>query len=163
ATIIVLLLAGGIVGTTLGLLQARAARRSEAERARDERRAKETAERRLAQIQRGNEILGAIFEDLDPHAEEKDGRPLRAILGAGLDRAAAELDGEAVGAPLVVAELQDRLGRTYLSLGRAAPAESLLGKAAATRDVRLGADHPLTLASRHKQALALDSAGKLDE
>ncbi len=45
ASTIVLLLAGGIVGTTVGLVQAEAARRSEAARARNERQAKEMAER----------------------------------------------------------------------------------------------------------------------
>ena len=112
-----------------------------------ERRAKDTAEKRLAQIEKGIDVLGSIFEDLDPRAEEKEGRPLRAILGDRLDQAAAELEGEAVGDPLVVARLQDRLGRTYLGLGHAAKAEALFTKAVATRQAELGADHPLTLGS----------------
>ncbi len=163
ASIIVLLLAGGIVGTTVGLVQAEAARRSEAQRARNERQAKETAERRLDQIEKGIAILGSIFEELDPEAEEKEGRPLRAILGDRLDRAAADLDGEAIGDPLVVARLQDRLGRTHLGLGRATQAESLFAKASATRTAQLGADHPLTLASLYSLGLAFDSAGRPDE
>jgi serine/threonine protein kinase len=160
AATILLLLIGGIVGTTIGLVQARAARQSAAARARSERHAKETAERRLDQIQKGIAILGSIFEDVDPRAEEKDGRPLRAILADRLDRAAAELDGEAVGDPLVVAGLQDRLGRTCLGLGHATPAESLLTAAIATRQARLGPDHPLTLATMHNQARAFDLAGR---
>jgi serine/threonine protein kinase len=163
AATILLLLIGGVVGTTIGLVQAHAARQSAAARARSEREAKETAERRLDQIQKGIAILGSIFEDLDPRAEEKDGRPLRAILADRLDRAAAELDGEAIGDPLVVAGLQDRLGRTCLGLGHATPAESLLTKAIATRQARLGADHPLTLDSTHNQARAFDLAGRPGE
>ncbi len=142
ACLILLLLVGGVIGTTIGLVQ---------------------AEKRLVQIEKGMEILGSIFEDLDPRAEEKEGRSLRVILGERLDRAAAELDGEAVGDPLVVARVQDRLGRTYLSLGQGAPAESLFAKAIATRTAFLGADHPLVLASMHNQALAFDSVGKPHE
>ena len=156
ASLIVLLLAGGIVGTTVGLFQADAAWRNEKQ-------AKETAERRLDQIEKGITILGSIFRDLDPQAEDKEGRPLRVILGERLDRAAAELNGEAIGDPLAMADLQDRLGRTCLSLGRAAPAGSLFAKASATRSALLGADHPLTLASMHNQALAFESAGRPDE
>jgi serine/threonine protein kinase/tetratricopeptide (TPR) repeat protein len=160
AVLILLLLVGGIVGTTIGLMRAQRARRAETSRAEGERRAKETAQKRLAQIEKGVEILGSIFEDLDPRTEEKEGRPLRAILGDRLDRASAELAGEAVGDPLVVAGLQDRLGRTYLALGHAGKAESLFAKALATRRAGLGADDPLTLATERHRALALDAAGE---
>src|SRR5207245_2826263 len=118
-----LLLVAGVVGTTIGLVRAEQARRAEGERAEGERRAKETAEKRLAQVEKGIDLLGSIFENLDPQAEEKEGRPLRAVLGDRLDQAAAELDGETVGDPLVVAGLQDRLGRTYVALGHHAKAE----------------------------------------
>jgi serine/threonine protein kinase/tetratricopeptide (TPR) repeat protein len=163
ASIIVLLLACGTVGTTIGLVQAHAARRSEAARATEARQAKEKAERRLAQIEKGIAVLGSIFEDLDPEAEEKEGRPLRAILGDRLDRAAAELDGEAVGDPLVVAGLQDRLGRTEMGLGRADHAKTLFTKALAIRRARLGVDHPDTLATWSRLALALREVGDASE
>jgi serine/threonine protein kinase/tetratricopeptide (TPR) repeat protein len=163
AGLVLLALGGGIVGTTLGLVQAEQARQAEAKRAEGERLAKETAEKRLAQIEKGIDILGSIFENLDPQAEEKEGRPLRAILGERLDQAAAALEGEAVGDPLVVARLQDRLGRTYLGLGRAAEAETLFTRALATRKAELGADHPDTLGSMHNQALAYQAAEKLPQ
>jgi eukaryotic-like serine/threonine-protein kinase len=163
ASVIFLVLAGGSVGTTVGLVQAEQAWQAEAARAAGERRAKETAEKRLTQIEKGMDLLGSLFEDLDPWAEEKEGRPLRAILGDRLDQAAAALEGETVGDPLVVARLQDRLGRTYLGLGHAAPAEALFAKAVTTRQAHLGADHRLTLASQHNQALAYQAAGKQNE
>jgi non-specific serine/threonine protein kinase/serine/threonine-protein kinase len=147
AILVLLALAGGIVGTTIGLVQAR--------------RARETAEKRLAQLEKGIDVLGSIFENLDPRAEEKEGRPLREILRDRLDQAAAALEGEAVGDPLVVARLQDRLGQTYLGLGRAAEAEALFTRALATRKAHLGADHPDTLGSMHQQALAYQAAGDL--
>jgi tetratricopeptide (TPR) repeat protein len=156
AGLLVLLLVAGIVGTSVGLVRAERARQGE-------RRAKETAERRLGQIERGVDILGSIFEDLDPRAEEKEGRPLRAILGDRLDRAALDLEGEAVGDPLVVARLQDRLGRTYRALGRPAKAKELFTKALAIRRARLGPDAPETLAVMSHQALSLYELGELDE
>jgi serine/threonine protein kinase/tetratricopeptide (TPR) repeat protein len=163
ASLVLLALAGGIVGTTIGLVQARQARDAAAERAEGERVAKEMAQKRLAQIEKGIDLLGSIFEDLDPRAEENEGRPLREILGDGLDRAAAELGGDAVGDPLVVARLQDRLGRTYLSLGRVAEAEGLFTKALATRNAHLGPGHADTLAIMHQQALAFQFAGYLPQ
>jgi hypothetical protein len=163
ATLLLLALAGGIVGTTVGMVRAERARRAEKERAEGERLAKESAQKRLAQVEKGIAILGSIFENLDPMAEEQEGRPLRAILGDRLDQAAAALEGEAVGEPVVVARLQDRLGQTYLGLGHAAKAEVLFAKAGTTRDERLGADHPLTLGSKHNRALAFEAAGKWDQ
>ena len=155
-------LAGGVVGTTVGLVRAEQAD-GRRERAEGERVAKELAEKRLAQIEKGIGILGSMFENLDPMAEEQEGRPLRAILGERLDQAAAELQGEAVGDRLVVAQLQDRLGQTYLGLGHAAKAEALFEQAVRTRQDHLGADHPLTLGSKHNQALASEATGNGDQ
>jgi serine/threonine protein kinase/tetratricopeptide (TPR) repeat protein len=149
----ILALVAGVVGTSIGLMRAE-------QRAEGERRAKDTAEKRLAQIEKGIALLGSLFEDLDPFAEEKEGRPLRAILGDRLDRAAAELEGEAVGEPLVVARLQERLGQTYLGLGHAVKAEALFTKAVTTRQAHLIAYHPDTLGSLHNQARAYEAAGK---
>jgi eukaryotic-like serine/threonine-protein kinase len=163
AGLVLLALVGGIVGTTIGLVRAVQARRAESERAEGERLAKQTAEKRLAQIEKGIDLLASVFEDLDPLAEEKEGRPLRAILGERLDLAAAELQGDAVGDPLVVARLQDRLGRTCYGLGRHARAEELFTRAAATRQAHLGPEDPLTLASAYFLAHACREAGKTNE
>jgi serine/threonine protein kinase/tetratricopeptide (TPR) repeat protein len=151
--LVLLALVGGVVGTAIGLVRAE-------ERAEGERRAKVTAEKRLDQIEKGIDLLGSLFADLDPFAEERQGRPLRAILRDRLDQTAAELEGEVIGDPLIVARLQDRLGQTYLGLGSAKRAEALFAKSMATREAELGADHPLTLASHHNRAAALEAAGK---
>jgi serine/threonine protein kinase len=141
------LLLGGIVGTTTGFLQAERALQAEEQRAEGERLARQSAEKRLAQVEKGIDLLGSIFENLDPRAEEKEGLPLRMILGDRLDQTAANLEGEAVGDPLVVARLQDRLARSYLGLGQPAKAEALFSKALATRRAELGADNRLTFRS----------------
>jgi tetratricopeptide (TPR) repeat protein len=160
---VVLALAGGIVGTIIGLVQADEARRAEAHRAESERLAKDTAEKRLAQLEKGMDIIGAIFENLDPRSEDKEGRSLRAMLGDRLEQAAAVLEGDSVGDPLVVARLQDRLGQTYLGLGDTAKAEALFARALTTRQDLLGPEHPQTLASMHSQAMAFKAAGKLPQ
>ena len=68
------------------------------------------AEKRLAQVAKMNEILGSIFKDLNPANAAKDGKPLSAVLGERLDRATAEIEGEATGDPLAVARMQMTLG-----------------------------------------------------
>jgi eukaryotic-like serine/threonine-protein kinase len=161
AAIMLILLLGGIVGTSIGLVRANQARHDEAERAEGERRAKLSAEKRLAQIEKGIEILGSIFENIDPNAEEKEGRPLRMILADRLDQAAAELDGETVGDPVMMARLQDRLGQSYLGLGHYDKAVPLFAKAVATRRAEYGEDDPRTLRSMSGLATAYHQSGKV--
>jgi tetratricopeptide (TPR) repeat protein len=156
----VLLLLGGIAGTTIGFVRAEQALAAEEKRAEGELLAKQSAQKRLAQVEKGIDLLGSIFDNLDPRAEEKEGRPLRLILGDRLDQAAADLEGEAVGDPLVVARLQDRLARTYLGLGQAAKAQTLVARALATRRAQLGPDDPLTLQTLSLLAEAYHVAGK---
>jgi tetratricopeptide (TPR) repeat protein len=163
ASVIFLLLVAGIAGTTFGLIRADRAREAEANRAEGEKRANAQAQKLLAQIEKRSEILASVFGDLDPRAEEKEGRPLRAILGDRLDRAAADLEGDALGDPLVVANLQDRLGRTYRALGHAGKAKALFTKALAIRQFHLGPDHKLTLATMYEQGMALKDIGELAE
>ena len=117
AAVVLLTLVGGIVGTTFGLVRAEQARRAQAERAEGERRAKEEAQTRLAQIEKGTEILASVFRDLDPMAAENAGVTLARPAGRRLGEAAQQLEGEAVGDPLVVARLQHVLGISLRELG----------------------------------------------
>jgi tetratricopeptide (TPR) repeat protein len=119
--------------------------------------------RRLGQIEKANDILLSVFRDLDPEAEEQEGRPLRAQLGQRLDRAAELLEGEAVGDPLAVARLQDVLGTTQLHLGFADRAIALHTRAEQTLEARLGPDHSETLSSLNSLATAYWAAGQRDK
>src|SRR5262249_58317213 len=103
AGLVLLALVAGIVGTTMGWVRA-------VERAEGERRERELAQKRLGQIERGAEFLASVFRDVDPAAEEKEGVTLRVLLGQRLGKVAQQLEGEAVGDPLVVARLQHLLG-----------------------------------------------------
>src|SRR5262245_36698024 len=161
---------------TLGLLEAR---RQEREAKRQERIAvaeahekekarqaealqRQQAEKRLAQIEKSNEILGSIFKDLDPGSAEKDGKPLSALLGERLDQAAAQIEGEAIGDPLAVARMQMTLGESQLGLGYSGKAIDLFTKARATFTTQLGPDHPDTLTSMNDLANGYFDAGQLD-
>jgi hypothetical protein len=152
------------------------AKQAEADRAEGERQAKQKAleaaaaekaaradaQKRLEQLQKANEIITSIFADLDIRKVKAGTEPLEAVLAQRLVKAAEQLEGEAVGDPLVVADLQDRLGRTLLSLGHASEAIPLFIKAWQTSQAKLGADHPDTLASMNNLALGYRDAGKLD-
>src|SRR5262249_13010223 len=123
AAIALLLVAGVAVSTWQAVRATRAdqvaiaARQAEAERAEGERLAKleavaqtERAQKRLAQIEKANDLLGSIFENLDPKEIAKAERPLQAILVEKLDKAVAQLEGESIGDPLVVAAMQVKFG-----------------------------------------------------
>jgi serine/threonine protein kinase/tetratricopeptide (TPR) repeat protein len=174
AALVVLALLVGVVGTTLGLFAARrqeriavaeakakdVARLAEAEQRRiaDEQRGQ--AEKRLAQVTKMNGILGSIFQDLNPDNTAKDGKPLSAVLGERLDRATAEIEGEATGDPLAVARMQMTLGRSQAGLGYMEKAIALFSKSHATFATELGPDHPETLRSMGNLANCYASAGE---
>ena len=167
ASLVLLALVGGIIGTTLGLDRGAAVevnvrsksplrRRPKKRQARKaEASQRQQAERRLYQIEKANEILGSIFKDLNPKSEEKDGKPLVARLAERLDAATAQIEGEAIGDPLTVARMQTTLGESQLGLGYPDKAITLLTKARATFTAKLGPDHLTTLVSMNKLATGL--------
>jgi serine/threonine protein kinase/Tfp pilus assembly protein PilF len=119
------------------------------------------AEKRLAQIEKGNEIITSIFADLDIRAVKEGREPLEAVLAQRLTKAASELGGEAIGDPLVMAGLQERLGRSLLSLGHPQAAIPIFFEAVKTRRARQGPEERDTLTSANVLALAYLDAGKL--
>jgi eukaryotic-like serine/threonine-protein kinase len=175
-SLVLLALVGGIIGTTLGLVEARrqtaeakrqqfiaVAETVEKEKARKaEAFQRQQAEKRLTQIEKANEILGSVFKDLNPKNEEKDGKPLAARLGERLDQATAQIEGEAIGDPLTVARMQLTLGQSQLGLGYPEKAITLLTKARATFTAQLGPDHPDTLESMNELAEGYRAAGEFD-
>jgi tetratricopeptide (TPR) repeat protein/tRNA A-37 threonylcarbamoyl transferase component Bud32 len=153
---------GLVAAVALAVQQTRAADR-EREIAGRERAANQLAQDRLVQVERGNGLLLSIFSDLDPRAEEKEGKPLRAILGDRIDRAVGQLEGESVGDPLAVAKLQDRLGVAQLNLGQFGRAIPLYRAALRTREEKLGPDHPDTLQTRSNLAESYRFDGRAPE
>src|SRR5262249_26563859 len=143
ASLVLVALLAGVVGTTLGLVQARRAAEEdrqakdrEAERAEGERQAKleaearrQEAERNLAFAKKGNEILGSVFAGLDPNASYATVAELRGALRDNLNKAAKDLEGSAIGEPLEVAGMQDTLGWSLVALGEASLAIEVLQRA----------------------------------
>jgi serine/threonine protein kinase len=176
AALVLLALVAGIIGTSWGLVRAARALKAEAARAEGERLAKLNAQeqkakaeaanvqaqKRLEQIQKGNEILTRIFADLDIRRVKEEGKPLEAVLADRLVQAAEQLEGESVGDPLAVAALQDRLGRSLLSLGFAPQAIPVFEKSLATRKAELGPDHSDTVTAMNNLAAGYRDAGRLD-
>lgn len=169
AVVVLVALVLGVVGTTLGLIEARRQEqiaireikeKEEAQRAQFDQR--NIAWKRLQQVSKMNEILGSIFRDLDPARGAKYGKPLSAVLGERLDRASAEIEGEATGDPVTVARMQMTLGLSQLGLGYPERAMKLFTKARATYTTELGPDHPETLSSMNALANSYDAVGQND-
>jgi non-specific serine/threonine protein kinase/serine/threonine-protein kinase len=139
------------------------ARQAEASRAEAEARANEQAQKRLTQVVKGNEILASIFHDMSPAAEEKEGKPWRVLVGERLGEAAEQLEGDAVGDPETVAQLQDLLGNSLLQLGHLERAEVLLTSARQTRAQLLGPDHRDTLRSMNNLAGLYLECGRYEQ
>ena len=125
ASLVLVALVVGIIGTTLGLIE---------------------AQRRLAQKDKANEILLSIFRDLDTRARFREPAPPGSS-GQRLDVATAELAGDATDDPIGVARMQIDLANAQLSLGYPERVIDLCTKARATFMAHLGPDHPDTLRS----------------
>jgi serine/threonine protein kinase len=162
ASLVLLALVAGVAGTTWGMLKARRLADGElkAKLQADEKR--KEAERNLAFARKGNEILGSVFAGLDPKKIAESGRPLQDVLRMNLSTAVKELEGSAIGDPLEVAEMQNRLGISLLALGEAGLAVEVLQKALDTRKAKLGPDHPDTLACMNNLANGYVDVGKDD-
>ncbi len=156
------LLVGLVIATGLGIRsellrrEAVKARQAEAE-------ALHQAQKRLAQIEKGNQIITAIFADLDLNRVRQSGEPLEAALAGRLRTAASQLEGEAVGDPVTVAALQHRLAQSLLSLGYANDAAALFEKAYGTRHAQLGEDHSDTLETARFLGMAHTQAGRVEQ
>jgi eukaryotic-like serine/threonine-protein kinase len=144
-------------------LSEREARKAERAARIAEQKALAVARTRLTQIERANDLLASIFQDIDPRLEEKDGKPLGAQLGERLDLAAAQLDAASINDPLTLAKLQSTLGRTQLSLDRPDKAIVLLASAGDALAKLLGPDDADTLTTRNNLSRAYQAAGRTKE
>jgi serine/threonine protein kinase/tetratricopeptide (TPR) repeat protein len=169
ASLVLLALVGAVIGTTLGIIRTEQARQdavaaelAQAELAKRERRANEEAQKRFAQIERGTETLASIIQGIDPATAENEGLTLRDLLGRRFCEAAQQLDGEAVGDPLVVARLQHVLGAALMRLAYFQDAEIVLDKACRTRERLLGRDDVNTASTKHELAMLYREQAKYE-
>jgi serine/threonine protein kinase/tetratricopeptide (TPR) repeat protein len=162
-------LLAGIVGTALGLVEAKRQEGIALAAADEERQAKldaqknlEQANENLAFARKGNDILGSVFTGLDPKKNYATLGEFTQALKENLHKAVQELDGSAIGDPLTVAQMQNTLGVSLLGLGDPAQAIILFEKARETLATELGPDHPETLSSMNNLGLAYQETGKLE-
>jgi serine/threonine protein kinase len=139
--LVLLALIGGVIGTTWGMIHAEQARRD---------------------AEAAQETLASIIQGIDPLAADNAGVSLGVLLGRRLAEASQQLDGEAVGDPLVVARLQHVLGAALQELGHLEQAETVLVKACRTRVQLLGDDHLETAATKHQLAMLYREQAKYD-
>jgi serine/threonine protein kinase/Tfp pilus assembly protein PilF len=184
ASLVLLALIAGIVGTSVGLYQANVAwgaeagQRAKAEAAAEqERLAKEDAvaaaekERlateltaaRLKQIETINNSVFDIFAEFDIEKVKEGTEPVEYVLSQKLIAAGKTLDEKAIQDPLVLANMRDRLGQTLLSLGERPAAIELLRAAVETRTAKLGPDHTDTLHSMSNLAGGYLKNGQLEK
>ncbi len=127
ASLVVLALVAGILGTSVGLVRARAAQRVAQEEA-------ETA-------RQVSDFLVDLFEVSDPDRARGNRITALEILNVGSDRIAREL----MGRPLVRARLMETMGRVYRNLGQHERAVALLEEAAASQRAIYGEQDPRSL------------------
>jgi serine/threonine protein kinase len=191
AGLIVLALVAGMAGTTFAMVEARrqeaeakkqeglareealakeqaraseAAQRQAAEKAATaEKAAKEQTQKRLNQIEKGVELFAGMLQGINPRSEEKEGKPLYEQLRERAEKAADQLQAEAVADPLAEARLQTLLGDTLRELGSYDMAIAVLERARATRLRELAADAPDTLQILNNLGVAYLEAGQVLE
>jgi eukaryotic-like serine/threonine-protein kinase len=186
-SLIVLLLLGGIAGTTVGLVAARR-QRDEAERARlDEAReadravaAEKLASTRLAQVQsekhRADEerdvaeavsdflqkdLLGQAVLAFQPGGAEGK-RDANITVRTALDRAAEKIGRRFANQPRVEAAIRATLSRAYFELGLLHEARVHAERSVELRATHLGPDHADTLRSQVLLTLVLRGLGLLE-
>ena len=112
---------------------------------------------------KANDILGSIFESLDPLEIAESGRPLQDILADNLDHAIEELEKGAIGDSLVVASMQGRLGISLLGLGEPKKAVRVFERAYASLEKALGENHLDTLTGMKHLAWGYLQTGQLEK
>jgi len=161
ASVVFVLLLGGVVSTSLALL--------EAINQEKELKAKRDYSRRLLnQMVNSHQILTTLFQDLSPARLDGDGQsstdiPLADILGERLKVAASQLNQDTVTDPLTAARLRKTIGESEIGLGHPGPASELLAQAAPILREILGPENPETMDCNYFLAKTLDSLGRYDQ
>ncbi len=117
----------------------------------------------LGYAMKGNDILGSVLANLDPQQNFSSVGEFSQKLKENLTAAVRELEGSAIGSPLVVADMQTTLAQSLFGLGDADQAIEVLKKALATRVAELGPEHRQVLSSQNDLAVCYRSAGMLDK
>jgi serine/threonine protein kinase/tetratricopeptide (TPR) repeat protein len=163
ASIVLVSLVGGIIGTSWGMARAETAWKAEALRADAEQEAKEEAQKREAEKQAVLEFVGKhVFAAGRPVGDE-DGLGLGhdVTLRRAVEAALPFVKKSFADQPLVEARVRCSVGWSFLYLGESRKA---VEQFEAARDIyvkHLGAEHPDTLKSMHGLAWGYEETGRL--
>jgi hypothetical protein len=152
----------GIVGTTMGMVRADNAATAEAEQKRLALAAADSEKAANEHTRHTQKILLEIFADLELRKVKAATVPLEQVLASRLMKAGDQLDAQAAGNPLEIAELQNQLSVSLLGLGFTKEALVLAAKSLGTRTAQLGTDHRATLASMNSVAVCHYLEGRFD-
>jgi len=134
ATIAVMALLSGTIGTSVGLLR---------------------ANREASKAERIQGFLQGMLESIGPEEMGKDVR-VREVL----DLASTQIETELAGQPEVEAAVRHTIGNSYEALGLYEQAEPHLRQSMELFQVHAGPGHPDTLTAMHDLALLLERSGK---
>ncbi|XVJ57954.1 MAG: serine/threonine protein kinase [Tepidisphaera sp.] len=148
----------GIVGTTMGLLEARTQRESAEQQASRATKAESASLARLAEAEATVAFLDEMLAAADPTAQGKD-----VTVRKVLDGAAKSVGERFSDRPLVAARLHGTIGRTYYGLGVFDQGETHLREQLRIRTAQLGPDHEDTCRANNDLALLLIKGGKFAE
>lgn len=156
ASVLGMLVLGGIIGTSYGMIRAVHSERHALDSLRQ-------SEDNLRYAIRGNEILSSVFRNLDPRAEFETVAEIRNALRNNLGEAVQELNATVIDDPLKLAEMQDLLAVALLGLGQWDEALGLYRQSLEIRLDKLGSDHEETLVSQNNLAEAYSTAESLND
>jgi serine/threonine protein kinase/tetratricopeptide (TPR) repeat protein len=145
----------GVVGTTVGLIDANRQRTVAELATKGESEQRRLAETRLGEAEATVAFLDDMLGAVDPGAQGKD-----VTVRAVLDEAAKALSKKFSDRPLVAARLHGTIGRTYIGLGVYPSAESHVRDALAMRQTLLGAEHADTCRALNELGAFLIKSGE---
>jgi serine/threonine protein kinase/tetratricopeptide (TPR) repeat protein len=180
AGLVLLALVTGVVGTTLGLLEARQARgvaeqkeQQATEAAEQERQAKgraQQAEREAKELAAITQAVNDFLQNLLGQADvgnqplllggQRMERNPKVTVRELLDRAAGEIEGKFAHQELTEAAIRMTIGNAYRALGQYPEARKHLGRALQLRTAQLGAEHVDTLYCKHDLAMLDEVQGE---
>jgi non-specific serine/threonine protein kinase/serine/threonine-protein kinase len=187
--LLVLALAAGLVGTTVGIVRARRAEAKARQEAQTSDRVSEFLTDLLATVdpeRLGNALMSDLRERVrEAHAARGDpatkveaslaalndsmsgvnatDAALRLLDQEILARAAKTIENELAGEPVIAARLEQSLSETYANLGLYDPATMHARRALEIRERELGREHPDTLDAINNLALRCTEGGATDE
>jgi serine/threonine protein kinase/tetratricopeptide (TPR) repeat protein len=161
--IVLLVLLGGVIGTTLGLIEAGRQRDTAEAAALAEKQAKETAVKRESETQA---ILDFVQNKIIAAARPKGspgGLGREVTLGKAIETAAPAVDKSFPNQPLVEARLRMSLATSFWYLGKPALAAEQLEKGSQLFAEHLGPDHEDTLKSMNNLGIMYGDLGRHTE